>query len=101
MAVSKEQIEAMVQKATGVIPPNPTVQAKIAAETLPVEQPIATPPAVEPATPVEQGLEPSTADFFGNLAADMDAEVSGVQPEPLAPVATPPAAQAPVVELPY
>ena len=102
MAVTKEQAEAMIQKATGSIPENPTIQAKIARETLlQPEQPIATPPAVEPATPVEQGLESSTADFFGSLAADMDAEVSGVQPEPLVPTATPPVPSAPVPELPY
>jgi hypothetical protein len=100
MAVSNEQIQAMVKKATGVIPENPQIQAKIAQETLQSEQP-ATPPAVEAATEVEQGLDPSTADFFGNLAADMDAEVSGVQPEPLVPTATPEVPRAPVEELPY
>ena len=100
MAASNEQIQAMVQKATGSIPENPTVQAKIARETLQTEQP-ATPPAVEPATVVEQGLDPSTADFFGNLAADMDSEVTGIPPEPLVPTATPPVPRAPVEELPY
>lgn len=100
MSASNEQVQAMVQKATAVIPQNPEIQAKIAKETLPVEQP-ALPPAVEEATPVEQGLDPTTADFFGNLAADMDSEVTGVQPEPLAPVAAPQAPRAPVEELPY
>jgi len=100
MAASNDQVQAMIRKATGTIPGNPEVQAKIARETLPLEQP-ATPPAVEPATVVEQGLDPSTADFFGNLATEMDAEVSGVQPEPLVPTATPPVFRAPVEELPY
>jgi hypothetical protein len=90
----------MIRKATAVIPGNPEIQAKIARETLPPEQP-ATPPAVEPATVEEQGLDPSTADFFGSIAADMDAEVSGVQPEPLVPTATPQVPRAPVEELPY
>ena len=100
MAVSNEDVQAMVRKATATIPQNPEVAAKIAAETLPLEQP-ALPPAVEPATPAEQGLDPSTEDFFGNLAADMDAEVHGVQPEPKVPTATPPVVQPPVEELPY
>ena len=101
MAASNDQIKAMIQKATGTIPENPTIQAKMAQETLQVEQPVATPPAVEPASPVEQGLEPSTVDFFGNLAADMDSEVSGVQPEPAVPTAAPPGVPTPVTELPY
>ncbi|MCZ6775253.1 MAG: hypothetical protein O7D34_02210 [Ignavibacteria bacterium] len=101
MSVSNDQVKAMVQKATGTIPPNPEVQAKILKETLPLEQP-ATPPGVEPVTPVETGLDPSTADFFGNLGADMDAEVYGTPPpEPQVPSAVPLVPRAPVEELPY
>lgn len=100
MSVSNDQVKAMVQKATGTIPKNPEVQAKIARETLPLEQP-ATPPGVEPVAPVETGLDPSTADFFGNLGADMDAEVYGTPPEPAVPIAIPPVLRAPVEELPY
>ena len=100
MAASNDQIQAMIKKATGVIPENPQIQAKIASETLPLEQP-ATPPGVEPVTPVEEGLEPSTADFFGNLAADMDSEVTGIQPVPAVPTAAPPTVPAVVEELPY
>ncbi len=105
MSRTSEEIAAMMTKAAGKIPPNPEVQAKVAAETivpLQPEQPVATPPEVPVATPVEQGLEPGAADFFGNLADSMDAEVTGIpSPEPAAPVQQPRAPVAPVVELPY
>ena len=101
MSVSNEKIAAMMTKAAGKIPANPEVAAKLPTEPLQPEQPIVTPPAVEPATTVEQGLEPGAADFFGQLATDMDAEVSGIPPEPAVPVQQPQAPIAPVVELPY
>jgi hypothetical protein len=100
MSQTNEEVQAMVRKATAVIPKNPEIVAKIVSETLPVEQP-AVPPGAEPAAPVEQGLDPTTADFFGNLASDMDAEVTGIPPEPAVPTAQPLASVAPVVELPY
>lgn len=101
MAKSTEQIQAMVKKATGVIPTNPEIAAKMAQEgALQPELP-ATPPGVPAPTELEQGLEPGAADFFGTLAADMDAEVSGTTPEPAVPTAAPLVAQAPVEELPY
>ncbi|KKM79112.1 hypothetical protein LCGC14_1353200 [marine sediment metagenome] len=102
MSRTSEEITAMMTKAAGKIPANPEVQAKMATETLQPEQPVATPPEVPVATPVEQGLEPGAADFFGNLADSMDAEVSGVPlPEPVVPAQQPRAVVAPVVELPY
>ena len=99
MAMSREQIEARMRNAQG-IPQNPEVQAKLAAEALQVEQP-AVPPGVEPASVVEQGLDPAAdaADFFGGLAADMDAEVLST-PEPSVP-AQQPRVLTPVEELPY
>lgn len=100
MSVSNEEVQAMVRKATGTIPANPEIQAKVAKETLQVEQPV-TPPEVPVATPVDAGLDPTTADFFGNLAADMDSEVSGIPPEPSVPTAQPRVVVAPVAELPY
>lgn len=100
MSVTDEKIQAMMKKATAVIPGNPEIQAKIAKDTLQSEQPV-TPPGVEAATPVEEGLESTTADFFGTLAADMDAEVTGVQPEPHVHEEVPRAPVAPVAELPY
>jgi len=81
------------------IPQNPEIQAQVAQAALQPEQP-ATPVGVEPATPAEQGLDPTSVDFFGGLAADMDNEVYS-QPEPSVPAQQPHTAQAPVEELLY
>lgn len=76
MATNQKDLQQRMRDAQG-IPANPEIRARMAQ----VEQP-ATPPAVEPATPEEQGLNPAPAeDFFGNLAASMDNEVSS-SPEP-------------------
>jgi hypothetical protein len=99
MAMTKEELETRMRSAAG-IPSNPEIQAAIAQGTLQQEQP-ATPPGVVPATPEEQGLDPNAAavDFFGGLAADMDAET---QSGPLAPVPQQPQRPVtPVEELPY
>ena len=103
MGMSKEQIEDRMRSSQG-IPANPAISAQLAAaEPQPVpspEQPV-TPVGLEPATPAEQGLnEDVAADFFGNLAADMDAETQST-PGPAVPTAAPQPAQAPVEELPY
>ena len=100
MAVSKEDIEQMVRNAGG-IPSNPEIQAAIAQDRLHAEQP-ATPPGVEPATPQEQGLDTAAAaaDFFGGLAADMDAE-TGSSPAPSAQPQQLHDIRSPVEELPY
>jgi len=100
MAVNKDQIEQMVRNTQG-IPANPEVTAKMATEgAFHSEQPV-TPPGLEPASPGEQGLDPSAdaADFFGGLAADMDAETQST-PEPFVPRQQP-YGQEPVEELPY
>lgn len=97
MAMSKEQIETRMRSASG-IPANPEIQANLA-QPLPSEQP-ATPVGVEPASPIEQGLDPASVDFFGNLASDMDNEIYS-QPEPTAPVQQPLAPVVPVEELLY
>ena len=103
MSVPDKTVQEMILKATASIPKNPEITAKMAqgAAVQPQpEQPI-TPPAVEPATPVEQGLDPSAVDFFGNLAADMDAEFQGIPPEPAVPVQQQPGVQPPIAVPPY
>jgi hypothetical protein len=100
MAVNKDQVEQMLRNTQG-IPANPEVAAKMAVEgAFQSEQPV-TPPGLEPASPVDQGLDPSAdaADFFGGLAADMDAETQST-PEPRVPEQQPYGVE-PVEELPY
>jgi len=99
MAKSNEEIAQMVRNAQG-IPANPEVAAKIAAESVPqVAQP-AVPPGQAPATTEDTGLDQSAVDFFGNLAADMDAETQST-PEPTVRPEAPHVVQTPVEELPY
>ncbi len=89
MGQSKEQIAEMIAKATAVIP-----------SIGPQPEPPANNPVPE-ATPADTGSSPEAMDLFGDLSASMDAEVSGVQPEPEVPAVATPGGQPPIEVPPF